>query len=229
MKPFQLILIIFSIVLQAFFSCEKPLNERKSENIYNVSIPFNYNSKEYKIELTCEKSDYNTVNITNATSNLSSIPNSFYTLLLDDFSIKNRLMEPENFEKSYQFYKKNGFVENELISYKKDDFRNFYENLMYIIDINDDGFDDILIIDSQNSMNDASVYKTFFGAKNSIALKNDFFKNDAFFGWDKTEKFIITGISDTNERRLTKNKIIRNSLVSVEKCTEDTVSEQQCW
>lgn len=228
MRPFFTILLLASIFVQSS-SSNHPLKEGEFENIYHVFIPFNFNNKEYKIELTCEKSENNTVNITKVSSDFSSIPNNFYNLILEDFSIKNKLMEPNNFEKSFVYYKNKGFVERELVSYKKEYFKEFSENLIYIVDINKDGFDDILVQDSQNSMNDASFYKLYLGTKAGICEKNDFFKNRAFFGWDKIGKYIITGISNTRERNLIKNKISKTNLIPIGKCTENAISDKYCW
>ncbi|MDP9962001.1 hypothetical protein [Chryseobacterium lathyri] len=58
---------------------------------------------------------------------------------------------------------------------------------------------------------------------------SDFFNQAAFYGWDKTGKYLITGVSDTKERKLYKNKIVGGNLKTVDQCTEYAVSDKFCW
>ncbi|MBO6185491.1 MAG: hypothetical protein J6O88_12510, partial [Chryseobacterium sp.] len=72
-------------------------------------------------------------------------------------------------------------------------------------------------------------YAMFKGSKNGISYKENFFDKVAFYGWDKTGKYLITGVSDTRERIFSKNKIVSDKLVFIEKCTENVISDKFCW
>jgi len=80
--------------------------------------------------------------------------------------------------------------------YKRSYFRDFSARLFYIVDVD---YDDMLLLDLQNGMRDNNVYVMFKGGKNGISYLKEFFHKVAFYGWDKTAKYLITGVSDTKE------------------------------
>lgn len=230
------LLIIFFFQNTAFFShnsCNYSYvyatyeKHHKIPDSFIVNTPFKYNGKKYNIQLTCERSQNNSVMVTKVTSDLL-LPKNFHTVLEDDFSLRNFYF-PDNYDTAYKEYAANKFIGDWLAMYKRNHFRDFSPRLLYIVDVDDDGYDDILLLDLQNSMRDNNVYIMFKGGKNGISYKEKFFDKAAFYGWDKTGKYLITGVSDTKERKLYKNKIVGGKLKTIDRCTEYAVSDKLCW
>jgi hypothetical protein len=199
---------------------EKPLDS------FTFSIPLNYNNKEYSIELLCEREGVNT-NISDITSNLS-LPKEFYAILQDNFGLATWLINSD-YKSAYENYKNLKFKRADFVEYKKNYIREFSSKLLYILDVDQDGYDDILLLNLQNSMQDNDVYTMFKGGKNGFSFEENFFNKAAFYGWDKTGKYLITGLSDTKERKLYKNKVERGKLKTIDQCIEYAISDKVCW
>ena len=227
------LIIILFFQNSVFFRCNNLRlhvifeKDNKVPDSFIVNTPFKYNGKEHNIQITCERSQNNSVMITKVTSDLL-LPKNFHTILENDFSLRNFYF-PDNYETAYKEYATNKFIGDWLAIYKRNYFRDFSPRLLYIVDVDDDGYDDLLLLDLQNSMRDNNVYVMFKGDKNGVSYKENFFDKVAFYGWDKTGKYLITGISDTRERKLYKNKIVRGKLKVVDQCTEYAVSDKFCW
>lgn len=204
----------------------KSVEKQTSQNSFIFYIPLNYDKKEYSIKLVCEK-DSTYTDISSITSNLS-LPKEFYNILQDNFGLATWLINTD-YQSAYETYKGLKFQRSDFVEYKKSKLREFSSKLLYVIDADEDGYDDILLLDLQNSMRDNDVYVMFKGGKNGISYKEKFFDKVAFYGWDKTGKYLITGVSDTKERKLYKNKIVGDRLKAVDQCTEYAVSDQLCW
>lgn len=194
---------------------------------FMVNTPFKYNGKKYNIQLTCERSQSNSVMVTKVTSDLL-LPKNFQDILENDFSIRNFYF-PDNYDTAYKEYAANKFIGDWLAMYKKNHFRDFSSRLLYIVDVDDDSYDDILLLDLQSSMRDNDVYVMFKGGKKGISFEKNFFNKAAFYGWDTTGKYLITGVSDTKERKLYKNKIVQGKLKTVDQCKEYAVADKLCW
>lgn len=193
---------------------------------FTFYIPLNYDKKEYSIKVVCEKDSIYT-DISNITSNLS-LPKAFYTILQENFGLATWLIN-NDYNSAFEIYKDFKFKRPDFVEYRKSKFREFSSKLLYVVDVDEDGYDDILLLNLQNSMRDNDVYAMFKGSKNGISYKENFFDKVAFYGWDKTGKYLITGVSDTRERIFSKNKIVSDKLVFIEKCTENVISDKFCW
>lgn len=178
----------------------------KIPDAFIVDTPFNYDGKRYNIQLLCEKDNGHT-SISNITSNLS-LPKEFYTILQDNFGLATWLINSD-YKSAYENYKNLKFKRADFVEYKKNYISEFSSKLLYILDVDQDGYDDILLLNLQNSMQDNDVYTIFKGGKNGFSFEENFFNKAAFYGWDKTGKYLITGLSDTKERKLYKNKVER--------------------
>ncbi|SHH05571.1 hypothetical protein SAMN05421866_1967 [Chryseobacterium oranimense] len=199
--------------------------ERASDS-FTFIIPLHYNNKEYSIQLLCEKDSVYT-NVSSITSNLP-LPKEFYTILQDNFNSSTGLINTD-YESAYENYKNLKFKRTDFVEYEKKYVREFSSKLLYIFDVDQDGYEDILLLDLQNSMRDNDVYVMFKGGKNGISLEENFFNKAAFYGWDKTGKYLITGMSDAGERKLYKNQVVGDKLKRVDQCTEYAVSDKFCW
>lgn len=211
---------------QTNFSTDNISVEERKPDFFTFYISLNYDNKEYSIKLVCEK-DSTYTDISSITSNLS-LPKEFYTILQENFGLATWLINTD-YKSAYEMYKNLKFKRSDLVEYKKSKFKESSSKLLYVVDVDEDGYDDILLLDLQNSMWDNDVYVMFKGSKNGVLYKEKFFDKAAFYGWDKTEKYLITGVSDTRERKLIKNKIIQEKLFPIEKCTEYVVSGKSCW
>ncbi|WP_343611378.1 hypothetical protein [Chryseobacterium oranimense] len=199
--------------------------ERASDS-FTFIIPLHYNNKEYSIQLLCKKDSVYT-NVSSITSNLP-LPKEFYTILQDNFNSSTGLINTD-YESAYENYKNLKFKRTDFVEYEKKYVREFSSKLLYIFDVDQDGYEDILLLDLQNSMRDNDVYVMFKGGKNGISLEESFFDKAAFYGWDKTGKYLITGMSDAGERKLYKNQVVGGKLKRVDQCTEYAVSDKFCW
>lgn len=237
MKTYHLI-ILFSLIFSVHTNCSGkdahthlPANDSRIEqetpsDSFTFIIPVKYNNKEYSIQVLCERDGMN-INISSITGNLP-LPKEFYTILQDNFGLATELINPD-YKSAYENYKNLKFRRADFVEYEKKYIRDFSSKLLYILDIDQDGYDDILLLNLQNSMQDNDVYALFKGSKNGISFEENFFDKTAFYGWDKTGKYVITGVSDTKERKLYKNKIVGGQLKTIDQCTEYAVSDQLCW
>lgn len=198
----------------------------KASDSFTFIIPLNYNNKEYSIQLLCERDSIYT-NVSSITSNLP-LPKEFYAILQGNFDSSSGLINSD-YKSAYENYKNLKFKRTDFVEYEKKDMREFSSKLLYILDVDQDGYEDILLLDLQNSMRDNDVYVMFKGGKNGISLEENFFDTAAFYGWDKTGKYLITGASDTGGRKLYKNQIVGGRLKRVDQCTEYAVSDKFCW
>ncbi|WP_265132079.1 hypothetical protein [Chryseobacterium oranimense] len=202
------------------------VEKEKASDSFTFIIPLHYNNKEYSIQLLCEKDSVYT-NVSSITSNLT-LPKEFYTILQDNFNSSTGLINTD-YESAYENYKNLKFKRTDFVEYEKKYVREFSSKLLYIFDVDQDGYEDILLLDLQNSMRDNDVYVMFKGGKNGISLEENFFNKAAFYGWDKTGKYLITGMSDAGERKLYKNQVVGGKLKRVDQCTEYAVSDKFCW
>lgn len=237
MKTHNLILL-FSVIFSININCSgkdihsdlphrnSRIEKEKPSDSFTFYIPLNYDNKEYSIKLVCEKDSIYT-DISGITSNLS-LPKEFYTILKDNFGLATWLINTD-YKSAYGTYKDLNFKRADFVEYKKSKFREFSSKLLYVVDVDGDGYDDLLLLDLQSSMQDNDVYAMFKGGKNGISFEKNFFNKAAFYGWDKTEKYLITGVSDTKERKLYKNKIVQGKLKTIDQCTEYAVSDKLCW
>jgi hypothetical protein len=213
--------------IQAKFPTDKiSVEQQKIPDSFILHIPLNYDNKVYSIKVVCEKDSIYT-DISSITSNLS-LPKEFYSILQNNFGLANWVMHID-YNTAYGIYKNSKFQAPDFVEYKKSNFREFSSELIYIIDVDKDGYDDILLFDLQKSMRDNDVYAMFKGGKNGFSYRENFFDKAAFYGWDKTGKYLITGVSDTKERKLYKNKIVQGKLKTIDECTEYAVSDKLCW
>ncbi|MBD3907210.1 hypothetical protein NAL32_21175 [Chryseobacterium sp. Ch-15] len=136
---------------------------------FTFYIPLNYDKKEYSIKVVCEKDSIYT-DISSITSNLL-LPKEFYSILQDNFGLANWVMHTD-YKTAYEIYKDLKFKRPDLVEYKKSKFGEFSSKLLYIVDVDEDGYVDILLLDLQNSMRDNDVYVMFKGSKNGISYKD---------------------------------------------------------
>lgn len=202
------------------------VGKEKPSDSFTFIIPLNYNNKEYSIQLLCEGDSIYT-NVSSITSNLP-LPKEFYAILQDNFDAATGLINSD-YNSAYENYKNMKFKRADFVEYEKKYIREFSSKLLYILDVDQDGYEDILLLDLQNSMPDNDVYVIFKGGKNGISFEENFFGKTAFYGWDKTGKYLITGVSDAGERKLYKNQIVGGKLKTIDQCTEHAVSDKFCW
>lgn len=203
---------------------------------YMVKVPLEFNKRSLDIRLQLSKSErllrgknYTIAEIEN-TDNI--LPKSAYkciegTIELQDWQTINN----KSYSYTYDYYKKKDFKENDFVSKKKMIFRNENYNFITITDVDNDGYEDLLILDLSSSMKDNDMYQFYKWSEKEgkfIFIPN-FFDKAAFYGWDKTGKYLITGVSDTKERKLYKNKITQGKLKTIDQCTEYAVSDKLCW
>lgn len=204
---------------------------------YVVSIPLEINKKKIDIRLLLSKSDYSfrgkdytIVEIEKDTNNI--LPKSAYECIEGTVELQHwQFINSSSYNYTYKYYRNNKFEENNFVSKRKMIFRAENYNFITVTDIDNDGYEDILILNLANSMRDNEMYQFYRWSQkeNRFVFIPDFFKGSAFFGWDQTGKYLITGISDTKERVLYKNKVVEGKLNVVDKCTEYAVSDKQCW
>lgn len=202
------------------------IKKEKPSDSFTFIIPLSFNNKVYSIQLLCEKDSVYT-NVSSITSNLS-LPKEFYTILQDNFNSSTDLISSD-YKSAYENYNKFKFKRTDFVEYEKKDIREFSSRLLYVLDVDQDGYEDILLLDLQNSVRDNDVYVMFKGGENGISLEANFFDKAAFYGWDKTGRYLITGVNDTGERKLYKNQIIGGKLKRVDQCTEYVGSAKFCW
>ncbi|KMQ63895.1 hypothetical protein ACM40_03745 [Chryseobacterium sp. BLS98] len=203
---------------------------------YTIAIPLEINKRKIDISLQLSKSErllrgknYTVAEIEN-TDNV--LPKSAYeciegTIELQDWQTINN----KSYSYTYDYYKKKNFKENDFVTKKKMIFRNENYNFITITDMDNDGYEDLLILDLSSSMKDNDMYQFYkwSGKESKFIFVPDFFNKAAFYGWDKTGKYLITGVSDTKERKLYKNKVVGGQLKIVDQCTEYAVSDKLCW
>ncbi|WP_153393794.1 hypothetical protein [Chryseobacterium vaccae] len=203
---------------------------------YVVTIPLEANKKKIDIRLLLSRSEdllrgkhYTIPEIEEGTSFL---PKSAYECIEGTVEFQHsQVINYNSYYYTYNYYKNSGFIENDYIGYDKVDFRNGNLNFITVMDIDEDGYEDLLILDLASSMRDNDMYQFYrWSEKESkFIFVPDFFDKAAFYGWDKTGKYLITGVSDTKERKLYKNKIVKGKLKTVDQCTEYAVSDKFCW
>ncbi|MGK6344223.1 hypothetical protein ACMGDK_18585 [Chryseobacterium sp. DT-3] len=204
---------------------------------YVVTIPLEVNKKKMDIRLRLSKSEdlagrknYTIPEIQEDTNGL--LPRSAYeciegTVELQHWQVNNK----SSYYDTYDYYKNKDFKENDFVSKKKMIFRNEDYNFISVTDVDNDGYEDLLILDLASSMRDNDMYQFYKWSEkeNRFIFMPDFFDKAPFYGWDKTGKYLITGVSDTRERKLYKNKIVGGKLKTVDQCTEYAVSDKFCW
>lgn len=232
------IIVLLSLIFSTNINCSSkdthadlPANnirveKEKPSDSFTFSIPLNYNNKGYSIQVLCQRDSVYT-NISSITSNLP-LPKEFYAILQGNLDLATWLINSD-YKSAYKNYKKMKFKRADFVEYDINYIREFSSKLLYVLDVDQDGHEDILLLDLQNSRRDNDVYTMFKGSKNGILFEENFFNKAAFYGWDKTGKYLITGVSDTRERKLYKNKIIRGKLKTIDKCVEYAVSNKVCW
>ncbi|WP_155859058.1 hypothetical protein [Chryseobacterium oranimense] len=203
---------------------------------YVVEIPLEVNNKKIDIRLQLSKSErllreknYTLAEIEN-TDNV--LPKSAYECIDGTIELQHwQAINKDSYDNTYDYYKNKGFKENDFVTKKKMIFRNENYNFITIADMDNDGYEDLLILDLSSSMKDNDMYQFYkWSEKESkFIFVPDFFDKAAFYGWDKTGKYLITGVSDTKERKLYKNKVVGGQLKAVDQCTEYAVSDKFCW
>ncbi|SDD18045.1 hypothetical protein [Niabella drilacis] len=157
-------------------------------------------------------------------------PGSFYKTLEAYFELTPFLSSGADYSEVYERCDATGFTDNSHVSYTKERYGGMTAKALYIYDIDGDGVPEILLADKEGSSADNNIYALYrINKKTNRFVKADRFFNGAFFGWDKTRKYIITGVSDTRERRLVKNKIANRMLVPVKKCTVTASAGRVCF
>lgn len=204
---------------------------------YAVTIPLEINKIKIGIRMLLSKSErllrgknYTIAEIEENTNSI--LPKSAYeciegTIELQDWQVINN----KSYSYTYDYYKNKEFKENDFVNKEKMIFRNGDYNFITIADVDNDGYDDLLILDLASSMRDNDIYQFYkWSEKESkFIFVPEFFEKAAFYGWDKTGEYLITGVSDTKERKLYKNKIAGGQLKTIDKCTEYAVSDKLCW
>ncbi|RKE56064.1 hypothetical protein [Sphingobacterium detergens] len=204
---------------------------------YVVTIPLEINERKIDIRLLLAKSEdllrgknYTIAEIEKGTN--SFLPMSAYRCIEGTIELQHwQTINSGSYYYTYGYYKDKEFKENEFVSRKRMTFRNGDYNFITIIDMDNDGYEDLLILDLESSMRDNDMYQFYkWSEKESkFIFVPDFFDKAAFYGWDKTGKYLITGVSDSRERKLYKNKIVRGKLKTIDQCVEYAVSDKQCW
>lgn len=205
------------------------LGENSSQNnSFVLHIPVSYNRDSCTISIVCERYKDNSVDVVDV-SGTRLLPKEFYKVFHDNFGLGDEIMHSLDYDSAYNYYKKQDFIDTNFVSYQKESRKCFRSKSIYIIDIDHDGLDDVLLLNLQESMRDNNTYEMFKGTKDNIVYKRNFFQNRAFLGWDETKEYLITGVSDTKKRRLYKNRIKHTRLIVIDKCIEYAVSEEYCW
>lgn len=218
-------------------SAPKHIDTLNIPSQYIVTIPLEVNKKKIDIRLQLSKSEdfsgrknYTIAEIQEDTNNL--LPKSAYECIEGTIELQHwQAINKNSYYDTYDYYKNKDFKENDFANRKKIIFRNTDYNFITITDMNNDGYEDLLILDLASSMRDNDMYQFYkWSEKESkFIFVPDFFDKAAFYGWDKTGKYVITGVSDTKERKLYKNKIVGGKLKTIDQCTEYAVSDQLCW
>lgn len=190
-----------------------------------LNIPLNYSNKEYSIKVVCEKDSIYT-DISNITSNLS-LPKEFHSILQNNFGLANWVMHTD-YKTAYGIYKDLKFQRTDFIEYKKASLKNFFLSFyMFWMSMKM-----VMMIYYFSIFKTVCKIMTYMlcskEAKREFHIKI-FFDKPAFFGSDKTGKYLITGVSDSKKRTLYKNKIVKGKLISIDKCTENLMSDKLCW
>ncbi|ANH82689.1 hypothetical protein A8C56_18425 [Niabella ginsenosidivorans] len=146
-------------------------------------------------------------------------PESFYKKLEAYFELTPFLSSGAVYSEVYERCHAAGFIDNSQVSYVKEPYGHMTAKALYIYDIDNDGIPEILLADKEGSSADNNIYELYrLNKQTGRFVKADHFFKGAFYGWDQTKKYIITGMSDTQERHLVKNKIFNGALVPVKKC-----------
>lgn len=204
---------------------------------YVVTIPLEINKKKLDIRMLFSKSEslsggkhYTIAEIEKDTNSL--LPKSAYQCIEGTVELQHwQVINKNSYYNTYDYYKNKNFKENDFANKKKMIFRNADYNFITITDMDHDGFEDLLILDLASSMRDNDMYQFYKWSEKEgkFIFVPHFFDKAAFYGWDKTGKYLITGVSDTKERKLYKNKIVGGKLKTVDQCTEYAVSDKLCW
>lgn len=204
---------------------------------YVVTIPLEVNKKKMDIRLRLSKSkdlagrkNYIIPEIQEDTNGF--LPKSAYECIEGTVELQHwQVINKSSYYDTYDYYKNKDFKENDFVNKKKMIFRNEDYNFISVTDVDNDGYEDLLILDLASSMRDNDMYQFYKWSEkeNRFIFIPDFFDKAPFYGWDKTEKYLITGVSDTRERKLYKNTIVQGKLKTVDQCTEYAVSDKFCW
>lgn len=226
-----------------------PLNSSKKQSVqesvdtlrppsrYIVTVPLEVNKKKMNIRLQLSKSDFlsrgenYTVTEIDEGANCP-LPKSAYKCIVETIELMHwKIINRSSYYDTYDYYKNKDFKENDFVSKEKRIFHHGGAEFIMVTDVDNDGYEDLLILELGESMRDNDVYQFYRWSEreDKFKLMPDFFGKTAFYGWDKTEKYLITGISDTRERKLYKNKIVEGRLEAIEQCTEYAVSNKFCW
>lgn len=203
---------------------------------YVVTIPLEINKKKIDIRLQLSKSEGlskgKNYTIAEIEDTNSFVPQSAYKCIEGTVELQHwQIINKDSYYDTYDYYKNKDFKENDFVSKKKMIFRNEDYNFISVTDVDNDGYEDLLILDLASSMRDNDMYQFYKWSEkeNRFIFMPDFFDKAPFYGWDKTGKYLITGVSDTKERTLYKNKIVGGQLKTVDQCTEYAVSDKPCW
>lgn len=204
---------------------------------YVVTIPLEVNKKKMDIRLRLSKSEdlagrknYTIAEIQEDTNGF--LPKSAYECIEGTVELQHwQVINKSSYYDTYDYYKNKDFKENDFVNKKKMIFRNEDYSFISVTDVDNDGYEDLLILDLASSMRDNDMYQFYKWSEkeNRLIFMPDFFDKAPFYGWDKTGKYLITGVSDTKERKLFKNKIAGDKLKTIDQCTEYAVSDQLCW
>ncbi|MDR2271224.1 MAG: hypothetical protein LBF27_10000 [Sphingobacterium sp.] len=223
-------------------SCKKQSPQQSVDTLllpsrYIVTVPLEVNKKKMDVRLQLSKSDFlsggENYTITEIDEGANgSLPKSAYKCIVETIELMHwKIINRSSYYDTYDYYKNKDFKENDFVSKKKRIFHHGGADFIIVTDVDNDGYEDLLILELRESMRDNDVYQFYRWSEreDKFKLMPDFFGKTAFYGWDKTEKYLITGISDTRERKLYKNKIIGVRLKAIEQCTEYAVSDKFCW
>jgi hypothetical protein len=218
-------------------SMQKYLDTLSIPSQYIVTIPLEVNKKKMDIQLRLSKSEdlsgRKNYTITEIQEDKNSfLPKSAYECIEGTIELQHwQVINNSSYYDTYDYYKNKEFKENDFVNKKKIIFRNGDYNFITITDMDNDGYEDLLILDLSSSMRDNDMYQFYKWSKkeNKFIFMPNFFDKAAFYGWDKTGKYLITGVSDTKERKLYKNTIVGGQLKTIDRCTEYAVSDKFCW
>lgn len=190
----------------------------------------NIGSKKHTLKFEYRKNPDDSSLLVSALNKDPLFPESFYKTLEAYFELTPVLSSGAVYAEVYERSRGSNFTDNSQISYTKELYGRMTAKAIYIYDIDPDGVPEVLLADLEGSSADNNIYVLYRMNKRTNRFeKADHFFNGAFYGWDKTRRYIITGKSDTQERHLVKNKIVSRALVPVKKCTASANRGNSCF
>lgn len=186
-------------------------------SVFEVKWILDINSEKHDIKFKFQKNSGDSSFVVAALNNDSLFPGTFYKMLETYFELTPFLSSDATYSDTYLRYRSIGFIDNEHISYTRESYQDQTAKALYIYDIDNDGVPELLVLDKENSSAGNNVYQLYRKDRllNRFVEAKRFF-NGAFYGWDRTLKYIITGYHDKGERHLIKNKVIGHTLVAVD-------------